>query len=128
MRWLVAEAAEVIRCGHQPRTEDPLPDAVHIDARGERMLRIEKRLRKFQTSAALAGSDMVPAAEDPQKIRLHEFPGRIHVATHVERIGGFRDLRLIHAVHGAWERGTGFDPAVIGEQRGEMRLGLRYVR
>ena len=121
IRGFVAESPEVIRRGDETGAEDPLPNAIDIHARAERMLRLQKRFREFETSAAGACGDGVLPAEHAEEVGLHERSGHIHIAAHIEGIAGLDGLPFVHAVHGARKGHVGFHEAILGHQRGAAR-------
>ena len=113
VRWPVAGLAEIVDRPHQSLAEMMLPDAVHHDARGQRIIRTEQRLGQFQASAAIrirrrlvrgqhvqksAGSlsawiEVIAAQVDAQVVRL-VFGGNHPERLHRERLFGGGRQRL----------------------------------
>jgi len=53
MRRCLAQLAKVIRRGDKAATKHVMPDTVHDHARGQRIVRMQHRLRQFQSTGVL---------------------------------------------------------------------------
>ena len=119
MRRQFAEPSEIIGRGDEAGAEDPLPDAVHIHARRQRMIGLHEGFGQLQPPAAAALRDPVATGEHLQEVWRDQFAGRIHVAAKVERVADARNLALVHGVHRARVREALLDAPVVREQSGQ---------
>ena len=82
IRWLVAHHAEVVGRIHNAGAEVPLPDAVHDDARGQRM--IGDVVGELEPSAAVGVGLFVRRAEHGEKTALHHRAHGVRIAADVQ--------------------------------------------
>ena len=91
MRGRAALLAEVARGADEPFAEVVLPEAIHHDAGGERIARIDDGLREFETAAA--DEKGLLRAEEAQKLSRHGFGLRQWIATSEDaRCDGLRTV------------------------------------
>ena len=92
MRRPLTEVTEVVGSCHQARAEDPVPNAIHKHARGQRIIRAAHHVRQGQATASLpawhrafAQHRKSPARNRLAKVFIHAAPVYviIHAGVHV---------------------------------------------
>ena len=98
MRWFLASRAEIIHRPHEPCTEEPVPDAVCGNARGQRIARVGDPPSEFAPPAFLGRKRRRFVRQcHTEKSAWHDVAGLLHLPADADpRIG---DLFIIAHGH-----------------------------